>query len=823
MADPATYATLSAVEPVTANTPLAVVNQPALVPPPADAPDMREALLKLIGSKSLSGFWTYRDKDSLPLFGVGRVDTDKGKAIYPVSWQEGGGWVLKAWSTPKPLYNLHHLTARQHAPVVVVEGEKAVDAAAQIFPNSVVVTSAGGSNQADKSDWEPLAGRKVLIWPDADSPGAKYAGAVRDRLLALGCEVHMVNAAEVASMMPDGSRCDPLLFLGFDAADALTRWEGRLGLKEVVTGASQPLAAPEPAAVPMYLSHGEFTMSAKGLYKAVEGKDGELRDVLIAGAFEVLGRARDQHGMAWGQLLRWSDNDSREHRHVVLDADLQSPPLDLCRGLADRGLSINSSHQKSLQHYLSACRSDRRIKLVGATGWHEHGNGLAFVLPSATLGDTAEDTVMLSSGRSGAYAQVGTLSDWQAGVARLANGHDLAVIAISAALAGPLLLLTGSEGGGINIHGRSSTGKTTALQCAASVWGRGATPGYVQQWRATANGLEGAAALASDTVLCLDELGVAEAREVSQTLYSLGNGSGKIRADRTGDARQPKTWRLLWISTAEVAVDQKLSEDRGRKAKAGQLVRMLDVPADRGLGYGCFNHVDGYSDGSALADALKTAAQTSYGTAGPAFVAALIGLGLDQATIRARAHVEAFERLAVPVGSDGQVQRAARRFALIVAAGSMAHEFGIVPWTSNQITLAALWALGQWVEHRGGPGPAEERQAIEQVQSFMAAHGSSRFELDVKDSGIRIFNRAGWIKGNDEYRRYLVSATAWKAEVCAGLNAQFVADVLARNGMLDRGSDGKTSKVEHLRSTGGTARVYVLTPAVLSEEYENRE
>lgn len=816
MADSATYAPLSAVELVGADAPLPVVNEPVLVPPPADAPDMREALSGLIGGKPLAGFWVYRDKDGSPLFGFGRVDTDKGKSIYPIAWQEGVGWVLKAWPSQRPLYGLHHLTARHDAPVVVVEGEKAADAAAQIFPKSVVVTSSGGSNAFDKSDWAPLAGRSVLIWPDADHAGTKYAGAVRDRLFDLGCIVRMVNGVEVASILPDGSRCDP--DPGFDAADALARWVGQPGLARRVYDNSQALTAPEPLAVPVYLNHGDFTMSAKGLFKTVVGKDGEVRPVLIAGAFEVLSRARDGHGMGWGRLLRWSDNDGREHQHVVPDADLQAPPLDLCRGLADKGLSINPSQQKSLQHYLSACRSDRRVKLVGNTGWHEHGEGLAFVLPSSTLGDTPKDSVALSSGRSGAYARAGSLSDWQAGVARIANGHDLTMIAISAALAGPLLHLTGSEGGGINIHGQSSSGKTTALQCAASVWGRGATPGYVQPWRATANGLEGVAALASDTVLCLDELGVAEAREVSQTLYSLGNGSGKIRADRTGDARQAKTWRLLWISTAEIAVDQKLSEDRGRKAKAGQMVRMLDVPADRGLGYGCFNHVDGYSDGAALANALKAAAQSSYGTAGPAFVAALIGLGLDQATSRARAHMDAFERQAVPSGSDGQVQRAARRFALFVAAGALAHELGIVPWTSEQITRAALWALGQWVEHRGGSGPVEERQAVEQVQAFMAAHGSSRFERDTQDGEARVVNRAGWVRGHGDDRRYLVSPSAWTNEVCAGLNPRFAAEMLAKAGMLEMGKDGKSAQSVRLKSIGGSTRVYVLTPLIFGGE-----
>jgi hypothetical protein len=87
-------------------TPLPVVNEPTLVPPPADAPDMREALSKLVGGKSPEGFWIYRDKDGSPLFGIGRVGAGKDKSFYPIAWQEGGNWVLKAWPAPRPLYGL---------------------------------------------------------------------------------------------------------------------------------------------------------------------------------------------------------------------------------------------------------------------------------------------------------------------------------------------------------------------------------------------------------------------------------------------------------------------------------------------------------------------------------------------------------------------------------------------------------------------------------------------------------------------------------------------------------------------------------------------
>src|SRR5262249_38456983 len=148
---------------------------------------------------------------------------------------------------------------------------------------------------------------------------------------------------------------------------------------------------------------------------------------------------------------------------------------------------------------------------------------------------------------------------------------------------------------------QSSKGKTTLLQMAASVWGRGGTPGYVRSWRATANGLEGAAASATDTALILDELSVVEARDAAAAIYGLANGSGKARAGRDGSLREPRSWRVLFISSGEVPVDAKLIEDRGRKSRAGQLVRMLDIPASRA--FGVFDHAGPDGDAAAVAKA----------------------------------------------------------------------------------------------------------------------------------------------------------------------------------------------------------------------------
>ena len=99
------------------------------------------------------------------------------KSILPLSYCEDDAgrrsWRWQHLPAPRPLYGLDHLVLRAAAPVLVVEGEKAADAAAKLFPDHVAVTSSGGSNAAGKADWSPLAGRQVVIWPDRDAPGPR--------------------------------------------------------------------------------------------------------------------------------------------------------------------------------------------------------------------------------------------------------------------------------------------------------------------------------------------------------------------------------------------------------------------------------------------------------------------------------------------------------------------------------------------------------------------------------------------------------------------------------------------------------------------------
>ena len=562
---------------------------------------------------------------------------------------------------------------------------------------------------------------------------------------------------------------------------------------------------------PSYISWGDFTMGPKGLTQKkqkLKGDDSSAEIVNVSGPFEILGACRDPRGQSWGKWLRWRDPDGRQHLRHVPDAAMQGDAASLCASLADGGLKINRGQQRALLTYLSGTSVKGRVTLVDRTGWHEINGREVFVLPAEAIGPRGSENVILDAAAIGPYDSCGSLQEWQSSVGALARGHILPILAISAALAGPLLHLAGQEGGGLNFFGPSSRGKTTLLQLAASVWGRGASPGYVRAWRATANGLEGASASATDTVLVLDELGVIEARDAAAAIYGIANGAGKARAARDGSLREPKSWRVLLLSSGELPVASKLAEGGG-KARAGQFVRLLDISADRGLGFGAFDNAGSDGDAAALAKRFKHAAICAFGTAGPEFVRRFISEGVNGEDVRA--FISEFVKAEVPSGADGQIDRAAQRLGLIAMAGELAIALGVTPWEKGAARAAAAWALRQWIAQRGGTEPAEVRQAIEQVRLAIEQHGDARFEPIDEGSARPVQNRLGWRKDSGPDREWWIPPEIWRQEICAGLDPKFVARVLGERGMLARAKDGW----QPVRNVDGRSRrFFVLTAAI---------
>jgi hypothetical protein len=154
-------------------------------------------------------------------------------------WRSEDGVVRWAWVAPKsdiPLYNSDKLAAKPDAKVIVCEGEKAADAAQEIFPECVAVTWYSGAKRVKQAPWGKLAKRKVLIWPDHDEAGSQACQAIINNLKLAGCaSIAVLDVKALASidpLNPDGPKREAPL--KWDAADALHEWEDRARLRNEV-------------------------------------------------------------------------------------------------------------------------------------------------------------------------------------------------------------------------------------------------------------------------------------------------------------------------------------------------------------------------------------------------------------------------------------------------------------------------------------------------------------------------------------------------------------------------------------------------------------
>lgn len=176
-----------------------------------------------------SRVWTYLTAAGLLAGYVARYDTPSGKEIIPWT-HDGEQWRAGQWQAPRPLYGLELLQQRPNAPVAITEGEKAADAARQLLPDYVVVTWPGGAQAHSKTDWSPLRGRTILLWPDADNPGVKAMRSISQRLK---------DCPKIETVNVDGRP------EGWDAADALA--EGGWSLTINTTEPDEaPASQPQP-------------------------------------------------------------------------------------------------------------------------------------------------------------------------------------------------------------------------------------------------------------------------------------------------------------------------------------------------------------------------------------------------------------------------------------------------------------------------------------------------------------------------------------------------------------------------------------------------
>lgn len=562
----------------------------------------------------------------------------------------------------------------------------------------------------------------------------------------------------------------------------------------------------------------------------------------VCAPLQVTARTRDDSANGWGYLLEFSDPDGNPKQWAMPVAMLSGEGAEWAARLADMGLEIahGPAARNRVGQYIKTRHIAERVTCTDRVGWH----GGAYVLPSRCIGEAEgrRYVFQFEAGMEDTFRQRGELHTWRATVAAPCVGNSRFVFAVSCAFAGAMLLPAGVESGGFHFRSGSSQGKTSALRIAASVWGRA---DYVKRWRTTDNALEATAVQHSDGLLILDEIAQLDAAKAGECAYMLANEQEKGRNTRGGLNRKQRTWRLLFLSSGEVSLSTHMAE-AGKRVMAGQEVRMVDIPLDAGQGMGGVEALHGHATPGALVEAMTGAAARCYGVAGRAWLewACSHQAGLAE---RLAAMVEELRAEMLPNGGGEQVRRVARRFALVAAAGELASEAGITGWAAGIASAGVRRCFADWLAARGHLDNGEDAQALAQVRAFLEKNGDALFtwmhrthddhrpntalragfkrlvgadgQALKMDEALEYMERRSSSESSEKFNAstdYLILPEAWKRDVCKGLDAAAVAELMRKRGHLVHESDRlmRSYRVPGL----GKVRLYHLRASVLSDE-----
>lgn len=218
-----------------------IANVPAPTNAPAVHPQLGEATVR----------YTYTDETGTPIVVVYRFDKSDNRDKSPRKTFRPYDLSSRKWEAPevRPLYRLDALRLDKGNAVIVVEGEKCADALNEI--GILSTTAFGGCNGVGKTDFEPLKDRNVIIWPDNDTPGQKYAndvavtlrkvGASSIRVVDLSTDTLAMESRNVNNGFLDtlrnmvGNKPNPVtLRNGWDAADAIADGWSPLRIRELI-------------------------------------------------------------------------------------------------------------------------------------------------------------------------------------------------------------------------------------------------------------------------------------------------------------------------------------------------------------------------------------------------------------------------------------------------------------------------------------------------------------------------------------------------------------------------------------------------------------
>lgn len=758
---------------------------------------------------SLVGYiirWDVLNKDGKPEKSVipyVYVEDNKGKRY----WRGGG------FPEPRPLYNLFDVTNRSKAPVLVVEGEKVANILKPLVPDYVVTTSAHGSKSPHKTDWSAMKDRDVIICPDFDEAGIQYGNQVCLECRKSGARSIQYLFVERIAKELLGQDTVPQ---GYDLGDAVEGGLDSVLLNQAIENFCTPYLVSQTLPDGFRLNE-QANVEYRFEKKDKNGEVTQLEWKWLCGYLVITHLTRDKDNQNWAKTATLIDGDGIKKEVNITASLLSGDGNALAEFLMKSGLTINIEAIKKLKSYLAQSNPSSRKRTVDKVGWYKN----TYVLPNKVYGKTGEEVIALQmEGVIPTYHRKGTLAEWQENVGKYLEGNNHLQGGVLMALASPLLTPLGRENLGLHLIGHSSLGKSTALHVACSIYGS-----EFRSWRTTDNSAESWAVSSNDNLLALDDIGQASAESIAEMTYMLGNGSGKGRANRKGVARDVSKFNVCTLSSGETGVSAKLREGKRKlNYQAGQAIRLMELPADAGKGFGIFDTLHDFKEGAGLSDHLKTLSKRYCGALGDAWLTHLTE-NQEECLERLQEMEQAFlEETPLEQKADGQVNRAQAHFALMAAVGEVAIQKGFLNWTQGSAVNACQILFQAWMSQRGGVESHEVIEFIKRTVIFLHLEGSSRFEpigkratecfnANVSQQSsqsvpIRTLKRAGFFEMKNGKCEYFVFPDVFDGEVIQGGDKNTLLSALVEKGILER-EKGHFTKLKRLTGIG-RKRVYCM-------------
>ncbi|MBB2385795.1 DUF927 domain-containing protein [Escherichia coli] len=486
------------------------------------------------------------------------------------------------------------------------------------------------------------------------------------------------------------------------------------------------------------------------------------------------------------RVLRWMSHGRPVTLAVNLGGFASSAALTT---LMDGGLLVRDGRQlrSALANWIIGQKPATRWTLAASAGWTDDNR--AYLLPDGHI--IGDETPVLFMGKrdvTGGWTTSGTADTWRESVARLVDGNSLMMVCVAMPFAGPLLKLAGIQNFGLHLYAPSTTGKTTCATLAASVCGE---PSALKMtWNGTANGMQGNAAARCDSFLWLDELGEGRPEDLARTIYSLFNGSGRVRATKDGNNAPHDSWRLPVLSTGEVDTAAFAGQAKITLAP-GQLVRLLNVPIEQMQPV----NLHGYPTAGAHAMALVRACSDNFGAVFREWITWLIR-SQPEAENTISQHLDKWRTAAAEEYPDSpQICRVADVFAVLEAALVLTRPF--TGWDAAACRDAVITVFASWVKDFGTHDKAQS-QIISQATDFLMQYGRSRFATlttDGKANAVtdqeagrmgRLYGYRKPADGDNGDEWFYVTPAAFRGHIAKGHNDRQAAAALEKAGMLER-------------------------------------